>query len=58
MLFNSFVFSGLFLPLCLLLFWGCKTDSARRRVLLAASLIFYGYWVPIYLVGLEKSITS
>lgn len=49
MLFNSFLFAGLFLPLCLLLFWGCRKDSGRRVVLLIGSLIFYGHWFPVHL---------
>jgi len=50
MLFNSFVFAGIFLPLTLLLFWGVRTPEARRAVLLVSSLIFYGYWFPWYLL--------
>jgi alginate O-acetyltransferase complex protein AlgI len=50
MLFNSFVFAGIFLPLTLLLFWGVRTPEARRAVLLASSLVFYGYWFPWYLL--------
>ena len=50
MLFNSFVFAGIFLPICLLFFWSSPTDGLKRNVLLAFSLIFYGYWYPPYLV--------
>jgi alginate O-acetyltransferase complex protein AlgI len=50
MLFNSFVFAGLFLPLTLLLFWGMPTPGAKRAVLLLSSLVFYGYWFPWYLL--------
>ena len=50
MLFNSFVFAGLFLPSCLLLFWSAPSPRSKRAVLLAGSLIFYGYWQPSYLV--------
>lgn len=50
MLFNSFIFIGIFLPLCLIVFWLSPTDSIKRMVLLLGSLIFYGYWFPSYLV--------
>jgi alginate O-acetyltransferase complex protein AlgI len=49
-LFNSFVFVGLFLPLSLLAFWLVPGDRAKRGVLLATSLFFYGYWYWPYLV--------
>jgi len=48
-LFNSFVFAGLFLPLTLLAFWGVPDGRPRRIVLLAGSLFFYGYWHWPYL---------
>lgn len=50
MLFNSFVFAAIFLPLCLLLFWGIPSDKGRRTILLGSSLVFYGYWQPAYLI--------
>lgn len=50
MLFNSFVFVALFLPLTLLAFWLAPQDRARRAVLLASSLFFYGYWHWPYLL--------
>lgn len=50
MLFNSFVFAGIFLPLCLLLFWLAPGDRAKRTILLIGSLVFYGYWHPPYLI--------
>lgn len=49
MLFNTFVFIGLFLPLTLLAFWLVPGERARRGVLLGASLFFYGYWYWPYL---------
>jgi len=49
-LFNTFVFIGLFLPLTLLAFWLAPADRGRRGVLLASSLFFYGYWYWPYLV--------
>lgn len=44
MLFNSFEFIVLFLPLTLLLFWSVPKDDTKRIVLLAASIVFYSYW--------------
>lgn len=49
MLFNSFVFCALFLPLTLLAFWFTPGDRAKRGVLLAGSLFFYGYFFWPYL---------
>ena len=49
MLFNSFVFIGLFLPLTLLAFWFAPGDRVKRGVLLASSLFFYGYFYWPYL---------
>lgn len=49
MLFNTFVFAGLFLPLTLLAFWLVPGDVGKRAVLLASSLFFYGYWYWPYL---------
>jgi D-alanyl-lipoteichoic acid acyltransferase DltB (MBOAT superfamily) len=48
MLFNSFVFAGLFLPLCLLCFWLSPTARVKRGVLLAFSIFFYAYWSPAF----------
>lgn len=50
MLFNTFVFAGLFLPLTLLLFWGAPSPRAKRVVMLVSSLLFYSYWLPSYLL--------
>lgn len=57
MLFNSFAFIGLFLPLTLLAFWLSPRDEFKRAVLLAASLLFYGYWFWPYL-GLLVSLVA
>ncbi len=55
MLFNTQAFVLLFLPPVLLLFHTLRGVAARQAVLVAASLLFYGYWdwrfVPA-LVGL------
>jgi D-alanyl-lipoteichoic acid acyltransferase DltB (MBOAT superfamily) len=48
-LFNTFAFAGLFLPLTLLAFWFAPGDRAKRGILLASSLFFYGYWYWPYL---------
>ncbi len=47
MLFNSFVFLGVLLPVTLLAFWAAerlRIQSLTTGVLLAASLVYYGYW--------------
>ncbi len=55
MLFNSQAFVLVFLPPVLLLYYRARTRVTRQAVLVAASLLFYGYWnwrfVPA-LVGL------
>lgn len=50
MLFNSFVFAGLFLPLTLLIFWCMPSPRMKRIVLVIGSLVFYSYWMPVYLI--------
>ncbi len=57
MLFNTFVFAGLFLPLTLLVFWSIPSPRAKRMVLLVSSLLFYSYWLPIYLLLLVVLVT-
>ena len=52
MLFNSYVFICLFLPLTLGGFYLLGAFGRRRAVigwLVAASLVFYGWWNPVYL---------
>jgi D-alanyl-lipoteichoic acid acyltransferase DltB (MBOAT superfamily) len=51
MLFNSIEFIFFFLPLTVLGYWAINTKSHRiaELFLLAASLLFYGWWNPIYL---------
>lgn len=61
MLFNSFVFLLVFLPLVLAAFYASrKWVSARASlaVLVVASFIFYGYWNPVYLLLLVGSILT
>jgi D-alanyl-lipoteichoic acid acyltransferase DltB (MBOAT superfamily) len=61
MLFNSFVFAFLFLPIVL---FGCAVFSraGRRNVTVAwltlASLFYYGWWNPRYLVLIVGSIAA
>lgn len=58
MLFNSFVFIFIFLPIVFLVFF--RLGSAHRRYAAAwltlASLFFYGWWNPNYLLLLLTSI--
>ena len=59
MLFNSYVFLFLFLPLSLIgyyLFVHLGKETAAKLVLTAASLIFYAYANPVYLLILLGSI--
>ena len=58
MLFNSHVFILLFLPLTLLMFFVLGRFSAKLAAawLAAASLLFYGWWSPIYVALLLISI--
>ncbi len=46
MLFNSFVFICLFLPVTYLVFWGLGTAKARYVWLAVTGYVFYGYWNP------------
>ena len=46
MLFNSFVFLGLFLPITYVVFWSLRTASARYVWLTVTGYVFYGYWNP------------
>lgn len=58
MLFNSYGFIFLFLPLVLLGFFQLArvSHSFAAGWLAAASLFFYGYWNPVYVVLLSGSI--
>lgn len=50
MLFSSMSFVFAFLPLVLLLYYLCHTRRARNGVLLLASIVFYGWGEPKYLL--------
>ena len=59
MLFNSFEFIFLFLPIALLGFFQIgRLDNYRLAIafLIAASLFFYGWWNPVYLLLLIFSL--
>ena len=58
MLFNSYVFVAVFLPLAFCGFWAaCRFGpSIAAGWLLAASLVFYGWWNPVFLALLIVSI--
>jgi D-alanyl-lipoteichoic acid acyltransferase DltB (MBOAT superfamily) len=59
MLFNSFVFLFVFLPLAIIIY--ALADSyprARMPVLIGLSLVFYGYWDPRFLVLIILSILA
>jgi alginate O-acetyltransferase complex protein AlgI len=59
MLFNSYTFLFLFLPLCLLGYWVATRERVRRPRgwLILMSLTFYAWWEPAYLLLLAASIT-
>src|SRR5262245_19281342 len=42
----------IFLPLVLILYHGLRTRTAKYRFLLAASWLFYAWWIPGFLVVL------
>ena len=46
MLFNSFVFLLLFLPVTYVVFWLLRTARARYVWLAVTGYVFYGYWDP------------
>src|SRR5438093_6088350 len=52
MLFNSYIFILVFLPVTLAVFFALGSRSEQRAAiawLVAASLFFYGWWNPAYL---------
>lgn len=59
MLFNSHIFLFLFLPVVLIGFFAIGRGGRMRAAmgwLVAASLVFYGWWNPIYLLVLVGSL--
>ncbi|MBM6575434.1 MBOAT family protein [Microvirga sp. SRT01] len=60
MLFNSLVFIFLFLPVVVAGYWALAATGRHRPRLIwlaAASLFFYGYWAPRYILLLVFSMT-
>jgi alginate O-acetyltransferase complex protein AlgI len=58
MLFNSLEFLVIFLPVVLVVFSLLKGDAARSYFLILASLFFYGWWDPRYILLLAASIAG
>lgn len=58
MLFNSFIFVFLFLPVTLVVFYAAAQYGRRPAVawLVVASIIFYGWWEPAFVILLLSSI--
>jgi alginate O-acetyltransferase complex protein AlgI len=59
MLFNSYIFIFLFLPITVIGYYliaHCKNDLYSKVWLTLASLFFYGYWNPSYLPIIASSI--
>ena len=50
MVFSSLVFLYLFLPLCLLLYFAFPQMKVKNAVLIVASLVFYAWGEPIYIL--------
>jgi len=50
MLFNSFVFLGLFLPITYGVFWALRSASSRYVWLTLTGYVFYGYWDPRFVL--------
>ena len=53
MLFHSYAFVLVFLPLSLLIYHGLRAAGLQRTSILALtllSLFFYGWWNPVYLL--------
>ena len=60
MLFNSIEFLGMFLPITLIVYFllnKYKLDKSAKLWLLFASLFFYAWWKPIYLILIVTSMT-
>src|SRR5215208_3171709 len=44
MLFNSFIFIFVFLPVAYVVFWSLRTTTSRYVWLTLTGYVFYGYW--------------
>ena len=53
--FSSLIFLFLFLPTCLLLYFCCRSLSAKNIVLVLFSLVFYAWGEPVYVLLLVGS---
>ena len=53
--FSSLIFLFLFLPACLLLYFACRSLTAKNIVLVVFSLIFYAWGEPVYVLLLVAS---
>jgi D-alanyl-lipoteichoic acid acyltransferase DltB (MBOAT superfamily) len=61
MLFNSYVFLCVFLPSVLVIFWLLGRSNQRELAmawLVVASLVFYGWWNPVYLALIVASVAA
>lgn len=60
MLFNSYIFIFLFLPITLALFYGIRRTSNEGALLwlVVASLFFYGWWNPPYVIIIVVSMLA
>ena len=59
MLFNSYVFLFVFLPILLLVYYGVlRTIKARNAWLTVMSYIFYVWWNPIFCLLMIASTSS
>ena len=50
MLFSSMIFLWVFLPIVLILYYAVPGDRIKNIVLLAASLVFYAWGEPVYIL--------
>lgn len=55
MVFSSLVFLSVFLPAVLLLYWMLPSTAGRNALLLAASLFFYAYGEPVFVILMVMS---
>lgn len=52
MIFSSLLFLCIFLPAVLLLYYASKNMTYKNIVLVAASLLFYAWGEPVYVLAL------
>lgn len=56
MVFSSITFLFIFLPITLILYYACRNITYKNVILLAASLIFYAWGEPVYIILMLISI--